>query len=79
MTEEQIKATAKDLREVFMLADIDPGRNTLVTVVDKFKDRGMRHLTLYLENGGLICLCANPEMSKRLGAAIQEIGNAAHA
>ncbi len=73
MTEEQIKATAKDLREVFMLADIDPGRDTLVTVVDKFKDRGLRHLTLNLDNGGLVCLCSNPEMSRKIGRAIQEI------
>lgn len=73
MTELEIKEAAQDLYAAFKLADVNPGKDTLVTVIDKFKDRGLRHLTLNLDNGGLVCLCSNPEMSRKIGRAIQEI------
>lgn len=73
MTELEIKEAAQDLYAALKLADVNPRKGTLVTLIDKFKDRGLRRLTLNLDNGGLVCLCSNPEMSRKIGKAIQEI------
>lgn len=64
---------AKNLGLAFQMASIDPGKDTVTTAVDKFNALGARHLILYIENGGLLCLCSDPEMSRRLKDAIHRI------
>lgn len=73
MSNAEIGQAAMDLFNVMQMAQVDPAKDSLVSAVDKFQHNNWRHLTLCLENGGMIFLCANAEMSRRLLRAIQEI------
>lgn len=68
------KITVKGLREKFrsscLLMRLDPAKDTLESVVEKFNEAGARHLVLFTENGGLLCLCSDPEMSRRVYEAV---------
>lgn len=68
-------ALAKALNKAFEVSGINPGKDTIVSAVEKFSDLGLRHLVLYIENGGFLCLCSDPEMSRKLRSAIEQIEN----
>lgn len=73
MQEMTMKELERNLLLAYKMADVDPSKDTIASAVNKFSDRGIRHLTLYIENCGLLCLCSDPEMSKRFKAAIDAI------
>lgn len=55
------------------ISGFNPSKDTLETAVDRFQERGLRHLLLCIDNGGLLLLCADPEMSRRIQKAIEVI------
>ncbi len=73
MREMTIDEVARELKLAFQIADIDPAKDTVVEAARKFGKLGLRHLVLYLSTGGFLCLCSEPEMSKRLREAIAKI------
>lgn len=73
MTDGEIRRVARDMYAAMEMAEINPAKDSLASVIDKFRDKNWRHLMLHLENGGMVILCANPEMSRRLSRAVQEI------
>ena len=73
MQEKTLDEVARDLKLAFMVADVDPAKDTVVEVARKFGKVGLRHLVLYLSTGGFLCLCSDAEMSKRLRNAIRKI------
>lgn len=68
-----IDEVVRELKLSFQVADVDPAKDTIVEVAQKFKKLGLRHLVLYLSTGGFLCLCSDPEMSKRLHKSIRQI------
>lgn len=62
---------ARDLQGLFMLTDIKP-EDTIASAVAKFRGHGSRYHLLFLEDGGMICLCSDAGISRRLHAAIRE-------
>lgn len=73
MREMSIDEVARELKLAFQVADVDPAKDTIVEAAQKFGKLGLRHLILYLSTGGFLCLCSEPEMSKRLRDAIRKI------
>ncbi len=70
MREMSIDEVARELKLAFQVANVDPAKDTVVEAAQKFGKLGLRHLVLYLSTGGFLCLCSDPEMSKRLREAI---------
>lgn len=75
MTDSELRIMARDLKEYFNLAAVNPSTDTLVSATEKFRKHGMGCLLVSVGNGGVLCLCANPEMGKKLIAAIDRIGD----
>lgn len=73
MREMSIDEVARELKLAFQVSDVDPAKDTVVEAAQKFGKLGLRHLVLYLSTGGFLCLCSEPEMSKRLREAIAKI------
>ena len=73
MREMTMAEVASELKKAFQVANIDPGRDTIVEAARKFGELGLRHLVLYLSTGEFFCLCSDAEMSKRLREAIRKI------
>lgn len=73
MEETSINELAHDLGKALMLADVDPAKNTISDAVRKFHDNGLRHLLVTTPHGGLLCLCSDPEMSRRIVEAVHRI------
>ncbi len=63
---------ARDMQLAFMLGDINPAIDTVSESVAKYKKHGFRHLLVTTSNGGLLCLCSDPELSRRLMALIRK-------
>lgn len=61
----------QDLSLAFQVAGIDPGKDSIALAVQKMRKLNLRHLVLYIEGGGFLCLCAEPEMSAMLRKAIE--------
>lgn len=68
-----VRELANDLKVACKIADMNPAKDTLEAVVGKFRERNLRHLLLFIEGGGILCLCADPEMSRRIYSAIKAI------
>lgn len=73
MREMSIDEVARELKLAFQVANVDPAKDTVVEAAQKFGKLGLRHLVLYLSTGGFLCLCSEPEMSKKLREAICKI------
>lgn len=73
MREMSIDEVARELKLAFQVANVDPAKDTIVEAAQKFGKLGLRHLVLYLSTGGFLCLCSDPEMSKKLRDAIRKI------
>ncbi len=73
LQEMSIDEVARELKLSFQVADMDPATDTVVEAARKFRKLGLRHLVLYLSTGGFLCLCSEPEMSKKLRKAISKM------
>ena len=73
LQEMSIGEVAKNLKLAFLMAGVNPAKDTIVEAANKFRELGLRHLVLYLSTGGFLCLCSDAEMSKRLRKAILAI------
>lgn len=70
MEKKTLREWARDLNLAFQVAGIDPGKDSIVEAVQKMRKLNLRHLVVYIEDGGCLCLCADPEMSAMLHNAI---------
>ena len=73
MREMTMAEVASELKKAFQVANIDPGRDTIVDASRKFGELGLRHLVLYLSTGGFLCLCSDEKMSRKIREALQKI------
>ena len=73
MREMTIDEVARELKRAFQVANVDPAKDTVVEAAQKFGQLGLRYLVLYLSTGGFLCLCSEPEMSKRFREAIAKM------
>lgn len=64
---------AQDLLGLFMLADIDPNRDTIASAVTKIRGHGSTYHLVFLKDGGMFCFCSDAGMSRRLHAAVRKI------
>lgn len=62
-----------ELKKTLAMSQIDPNKTTLFEAVAKFQEYDLRHLILYTENGGFLCLCGDPELSRRFRNAVERI------
>lgn len=62
-----------EFAEACKLAGFNPAKDTLVDTVERFNERKLRHLMLAIDGGGLLVVCADPDMSKRIRKAIERI------
>lgn len=62
-----------ELKKTLSMSQIDPDKTTLFEAVEKFQEYDLRHLILYTENGGFLCLCGDPELCRRFRDAVERI------
>jgi hypothetical protein len=62
-----------ELKKTLAMSQIDPNKTTLFEAVAKFQEYDLRHLILYTENGGFLCLCGDPELGRRFREAVKRI------
>ena len=70
------KEKAADLSGVLSMLDVDANKDTIAGAMDKFREIGLRHMTVYVEGVGLFYLCGDAEMAHRVRRAIDEIDTA---
>lgn len=70
MTKEKLSL---DFAEACRLAGFNPDKDTLGNTVERFNERKLRHLMLGIDDGGLVLICADAEMSRRIKKALDEI------
>lgn len=68
-----MEQVSHNLLTALAIGQVDPEKDTITSAIDKFRKMRLRHLVLYAEKGGFFCLCADPEMSKRFQAALEQI------
>lgn len=64
---------ARDLRGLFMLADITE-QDTIKSALAKSRNHGSEYHLLFPESGGMVCLCTGAAMSRRIMDAIHGVG-----
>lgn len=70
------KDEAAGLSGVLSMLDVDANKDTIAGAMDKFREIGLRHMTVYVEGVGLFYLCGDAEMAHRVRSAIDEIDTA---
>lgn len=70
MTKEKL---CLEFAEACRLAGFNPSKDTLADTVERFNERTLRHLMLATDDGGLLLICADAEMSRRIKNAVDEI------
>lgn len=74
------QANAKDeaagLSEVLSILDVDASKDTIAGAMNKFREIGLRHMTVYVEGVGLFYFCWDAEMASRVRSAIDAIDEA---
>ena len=70
------KDEAAGLSEVLSILDVDANKDTIAGAMNKFREIGLRHMTVYVEGVGLFYLCGDAEMAHRVRRAIDEIDTA---
>lgn len=64
---------AANLGTAFQMAEIDPAKDTIMTAIEKFRKIEASQLTLYIEDGGFFCLCADRITSRKFREAVDAI------
>ena len=67
---------SENLAKALYIGGIDPEKHTIYECVARFKAIGLRHLALYLENGGYLLLCSDPKMINRVSETIADMEDA---
>lgn len=67
------KDEAAGLTGVLSMLDVDASKDTIAGAMNKFREIGLRHMTVYVEGVGLFYLCGDAEMAHRVRRAIDEI------
>ena len=64
---------AMNLGLALQMAEIDPASDTIVAVMEKFNSLGASQLTIYVEDAGFLCVCADPKMARKFKDALEKI------